>query len=185
MRIVAHRRLTSIHGQQHSDYLPHFSAATASLTLLHPILPVLFQRNTSCFHTRVPMPGPVTLLLSAAACLVLALWAANQTSAPFSFQLPFLTTVCHDLASLSRYQASAPYSPSWTSWWNHNRHVAVDGSPSGTAGTGQGGGSIGKDWNILYHLGGNGPWIEKVDGVLEGGIAVPAGCTVEQVHMVS
>ena len=40
------------------------------------------------------------------------------------------------------------------------------------------------DWNILYHLGGNGPWIEKVDGVAHGGIGVPEGCRVEQVHMV-
>ena len=40
------------------------------------------------------------------------------------------------------------------------------------------------DWNILYHLGGNGPWISKVDGVVEGGLAPPEGCRVEQVHMV-
>lgn len=40
------------------------------------------------------------------------------------------------------------------------------------------------DWNILYHLGGNGPWIPKVDGVVEGGLAPPEGCRVEQVHMV-
>jgi len=39
-------------------------------------------------------------------------------------------------------------------------------------------------WNILYHLGGNGPWIEKVDGVTEGGINVPEGCEVDMVHMV-
>ncbi|THX01009.1 phosphoglycerate mutase-like protein [Aureobasidium pullulans] len=41
------------------------------------------------------------------------------------------------------------------------------------------------DWNILYHLGGNGPWIPKVDGVVEGGLAPPEGCRVEQVHMVA
>lgn len=40
------------------------------------------------------------------------------------------------------------------------------------------------DWNLLYHLGGNGPWIEKVDGVVEGGTAPREGCVVEQVHMV-
>ena len=37
---------------------------------------------------------------------------------------------------------------------------------------------------MLYHLGGNGPWIEKVEGIVEGGIGVPEGCRVEQVHMV-
>lgn len=40
------------------------------------------------------------------------------------------------------------------------------------------------EWNLLYHLGGNGPWVEKVDGVVEGGIQVPAGCKVDMVHMV-
>lgn len=40
------------------------------------------------------------------------------------------------------------------------------------------------DWNILYHLGGNGPWVEKVIDVVEGGISEPGGCRVEQVHMV-
>ena len=39
-------------------------------------------------------------------------------------------------------------------------------------------------WNVLYHLGGNGPWIEKVDGVAKGGIAVPEGCQIDMVHMV-
>lgn len=40
------------------------------------------------------------------------------------------------------------------------------------------------EWDLLYHLGGNGPWVEKVDGVVEGGIQVPAGCKVDMVHMV-
>jgi acid phosphatase len=40
-------------------------------------------------------------------------------------------------------------------------------------------------WNILYHLGGNGPWIQKMDGIVEGGVGPPEGCTVEQVHMMS
>lgn len=40
-------------------------------------------------------------------------------------------------------------------------------------------------WNILYHLGGNGPWIQKMDGVVQGGVGPPEGCTVEQVHMMS
>jgi len=40
------------------------------------------------------------------------------------------------------------------------------------------------EWNIFYHLGGNGPWVEKVDGVLDGGIQVPDGCEVDMAHMV-
>ncbi|KAI5197755.1 phosphoglycerate mutase-like protein [Aureobasidium subglaciale] len=39
------------------------------------------------------------------------------------------------------------------------------------------------DWNIFYHLGGNSPWIPKLDGVVEGGFSPPEGCRVEQVHM--
>ena len=40
-------------------------------------------------------------------------------------------------------------------------------------------------WDISYHLGGNGPWIQKLDGVVHAGFAPPTGCQVEQVHMVS
>lgn len=39
-------------------------------------------------------------------------------------------------------------------------------------------------WSILHHLGGNGPWIQKIDGVITGSYDVPEGCKVEQVHMV-
>lgn len=42
-----------------------------------------------------------------------------------------------------------------------------------------------KKWNILYHLGGNGPWISKVDNVVGGGLNAPSGCRIDQVHMVS
>ncbi|RPB27592.1 phosphoglycerate mutase-like protein [Terfezia boudieri ATCC MYA-4762] len=40
-------------------------------------------------------------------------------------------------------------------------------------------------WNILYHLGGNGPWIPKIDGVVDGGIAIPNGCKIDMIHMMS
>ena len=40
-------------------------------------------------------------------------------------------------------------------------------------------------WNILYHVGGNGPWIQKKEGTVEEGIEPPRDCKVEQVHMVS
>lgn len=41
-----------------------------------------------------------------------------------------------------------------------------------------------EDWNILYHLGGNGPWVPKVDGPLGDELSVPEDCMIEQVHMV-
>lgn len=40
------------------------------------------------------------------------------------------------------------------------------------------------EWDLFYHLGGNGPWIPKVEGVLHNGLDPPEGCKVDQVHMV-
>lgn len=83
--------------------------------------------------------------------------------------------------------AGKPHQSSWQSWF-HPQRLFHSSSSLGTSTTGvkqgQGGGAVTKDWNILYHLGGNGPWVEKVEGVVEGGIAVPKGCDVEMVHMV-
>jgi len=74
--------------------------------------------------------------------------------------------------------AGKPHHSSWSSWWHPER------SDGKVFDHDRGAGAITKDWNILYHLGGNGPWVEKVIDVVDGGIAVPAGCAVEQVHMV-
>jgi acid phosphatase len=74
--------------------------------------------------------------------------------------------------------AGKPHHSTWDSWWHPERS---EGTPTER---GQGAGAITRDWNILYHLGGNGPWVEKVIDVVDGGIAVPEGCVVEQVHMV-
>lgn len=41
-----------------------------------------------------------------------------------------------------------------------------------------------ENWNILYHLGGNGPWIPKVEGIYGDELSIPEGCHIEQVHMV-
>lgn len=43
------------------------------------------------------------------------------------------------------------------------------------------------DWDLFYHLGGNGPWIEKKNarfGTYEKDGKPPEGCVVDQVHMV-
>jgi hypothetical protein len=44
--------------------------------------------------------------------------------------------------------------------------------------------TIQEDWNILYHLGGNGPWIPKTDGPFGDDLSIPEGCQIEQVHVV-
>ena len=75
--------------------------------------------------------------------------------------------------------AGKPHHASWSSWWHPQR---TDGS---IFERGQGAGATTKDWNILYHLGGNGPWVEKVIDIVDTGIAVPDGCEVEQVHMMA
>ncbi|KMU75325.1 repressible acid phosphatase [Coccidioides immitis RMSCC 3703] len=72
--------------------------------------------------------------------------------------------------------SSTPYFPSWNSWW-HQQSAGKRGIQSRPSG-----------WNLLYHLGGNGPWIEKIDGILEvgaSGIGPPQGCVVDGVHMMS
>lgn len=72
----------------------------------------------------------------------------------------------------------APYSPSWNTWFHPSRVVL------------RGRKDLNRDddarpWNILHHLGGNGPWIEKTDGGVEAqGVDPPEGCSVDQVHMV-
>ncbi|KAF9698195.1 hypothetical protein EKO04_003905 [Ascochyta lentis] len=75
--------------------------------------------------------------------------------------------------------AGKPHHSSWSSWWHPQRN---DGT---VFEQGQGAGATTNDWNILYHLGGNGPWVEKVVDVVDTGIAVPDGCEVEQVHMMA
>ncbi|KAJ4313460.1 hypothetical protein N0V94_006947 [Neodidymelliopsis sp. IMI 364377] len=65
--------------------------------------------------------------------------------------------------------AGKPHHSSWSSWWHPQRGDSVLTERR------QGAGATIKDWNILYHLGGNGPWVEKVVDVVESGIAVPEG----------
>jgi acid phosphatase len=74
--------------------------------------------------------------------------------------------------------ADKPHHSSWNSWWHPQ---LSDGT---LAEHKLGAGAITRDWNILYHLGGNGPWVEKVLDVLDEHIAPPESCEVVQVHMV-
>lgn len=41
------------------------------------------------------------------------------------------------------------------------------------------------EWNLFYHLGGNGPWIPKRDGLGHPDDPLPDTCVVDQVHMLS
>lgn len=89
--------------------------------------------------------------------------------------------------SLASFYTIVPYTSKWTSWWHPNGDQSVGGKTTYKKNKKKKKIIIDKDWNLLYHLGGNGPWIEKVDGVVDGasgGLAPPEGCRVEQVHMV-
>jgi hypothetical protein len=71
----------------------------------------------------------------------------------------------------------SPYSAEWSGWyfpdaWSENKHAA------------QNGGKVDEDWNLYEHLGGNGPWVPKRNGVVTNDTAPPEGCKVQQVHMV-
>lgn len=97
------------------------------------------------------------------------LWASNCShNARQTSHLGYLEYEC----------SSKPFQSSWQSWWHPDR---MDWKLSEHN---AGAGAVTKDWNILYHLGGNGPWVEKVINVVDGGVAIPTGCDVEQVHMV-
>lgn len=68
----------------------------------------------------------------------------------------------------------SPHVASWKTWF----HPLQFNTATGTRGAH-------KAWNLLQHLGGNGPWIEKIDeGEEMSSLAPPEGCSVDQVHLV-
>lgn len=121
------------------------------------------------------MSGKVLLLLGAVAALLSLYWGYTSHRPP---ACPSAAQNSHN--GYFEYEcAGKPHHASWSSWWHPQRN---DGSVFERS---QGAGTTTRDWNILYHLGGNGPWVEKVTDVVETGIAVPDGCEVEQVHMMA
>ena len=112
------------------------------------------------------------LAISAVVCLLGTVFFLAHKSSQVALP-PTSSDKANEPLSLAVHYAQIPYTSSWRSWWHAQRH---EGSSRGI---------IEKGWNLLYHLGGNGPWIEKIDGVIAEGIGPPKGCLVEQVHMVS
>ena len=62
------------------------------------------------------------------------------------------------------------------------RHIVCDSS--GILRTTVCSGSKAESWDLFYHLGGNGPWIPKAQSTTVPDEPLPAGCIVDQVHMV-
>ena len=63
-------------------------------------------------------------------------------------------------------------------------HDGVCGGPSFLAGTGLCTSILQGRWNLFYHLGGNGPWIRRREGLHYYDALLPKKCSVDQVHMV-
>lgn len=81
-------------------------------------------------------------------------------------------TACTAVVILIFFPDFYPFTSPFTAW--HSTSQAEIHEPT----------VVSEKWNLLYHLGGNGPWIQKHDGIANGSIAVPEGCRVEQIHMV-
>lgn len=81
-----------------------------------------------------------------------------------------------DSVTLSRGATdnSTPQGGSWKTWFHplrESEHYVSKG--------------YAKSWNLFHHLGGYGPWIEKVDGQGDlADLAPPEGCSIDQVHLV-
>ncbi|KAJ6122116.1 hypothetical protein N7512_004581 [Penicillium capsulatum] len=69
---------------------------------------------------------------------------------------------------------ASPHAASWSTWFHPSQSPTRVESPSSR-----------KGWNLLHHLGGNGPWIEKADETVASSLAPPEGCSVDQVHLMS
>ncbi|KAI9809288.1 MAG: hypothetical protein M1825_002579 [Sarcosagium campestre] len=113
------------------------------------------------------------ITISAVVCLVGTIYLLSHRTTQLPLTPAYNPKGADEPLSLTAFYTAVPYTSSWSSWWHPERL------------RGAGTGLIGVGWNILYHLGGNGPWIEKVDGIVEGGIGTPDGCRVEQIHMMS
>jgi hypothetical protein len=150
----------------------HDVVANAASCFQHPLPGINIDTNMSPFRA-------VSLVLIPVIAILIGLFSSYPSLCP-----SLCAQTCHSNtrkfhSGYFEYEcAGKPHHSSWTSWWHPHRSEGTSAEHK------QGAGSITGDWNILYHLGGNGPWVEKIIDIVGGGIAVPKGCQVEQVHMV-
>ena len=123
--------------------------------------------------------GRVTFAIAGLIALLAVYLASHSLPSKFCSPVcPSNTTGVSYSGYFSYEWAGRPHHSSWSTWWHSE---TSNGTPSEHT---LGAGAITKDWNIIYHLGGNGPWVEKLVDVVEGDTSVPPNCEVEQVHMV-
>ncbi|KAJ6179828.1 hypothetical protein N7519_010289 [Penicillium mononematosum] len=78
------------------------------------------------------------------------------------------------IASSPEEQSVSSYFGSWKTWFHPSQPKATGSKQSLVQG-----------WNVLHHLGGNGPWIENAGEGAASNLAPPDGCSVDQVHLLS
>lgn len=76
-------------------------------------------------------------------------------------------------SSLFGGQSESPYFGRWKTWFSLSQSIVTDSKQS-----------LGKGWNVIHHLGGNGPWIENTGEGAASNLNPPEGCSVDQVHLV-
>lgn len=140
------------------------------LSLQVPCFFCLFQLNSKHIEFSGRMSGLLSLQ-SSIACFFFIVAAFLG----FSNESPFLRVRDCLTAQHQRHNntGTSPYYPSWNTWFDPSRWVPNKDSPIPES----------DGWNLYYRLGGYGPWIEKLDGPVQGH-EPPAGCHVDQVHMV-
>lgn len=77
------------------------------------------------------------------------------------------------IASSSEEQSVSSYFGSWKTWFHPSQSKATGSKQP-----------LVKEWNVLHHLGGNGPWIENAGEGAASNLAPPDGCSLDQVHLV-
>jgi hypothetical protein len=94
----------------------------------------------------------------------------NSQTGVFSLS-PVLTLFINTVCSSKPLVSNSPHFPGWSTWFHPERLISTL-SPVRF-----------QEWSILHHLGGNGPWIQRVTpGSPEN--SPPKHCSVEQVHLV-
>lgn len=157
-----------------TDFLTHLPTSdTARLPACHCTFPQIALAMPSSLFCSTPV-------VTSAIIIVLIALPLNYYSLRPSTCPPLDAQHSH-LGYLEYECAGKPHQSSWDAWFHPGSMSSIEGYGNDHQ---KRAGAVTRDWNILYHLGGNGPWVEKVIDTVKGGIAVPIGCEVEQVHMV-
>ncbi|CAG8322361.1 unnamed protein product [Penicillium nalgiovense] len=110
--------------------------------------------------TRSLLKIPVFLFTVA---LGLVIYQASKSS--------FLQSIA---SSSSEEQSVSSYFGSWKIWFHPSQSKATGSKQP-----------LVREWNVLHHLGGNGPWIENAGEGAASNLAPPDGCSLDQVHLLS